>query len=64
MASNQHLEDPNRGPTIVVISWLFLSFAFIIVFLRLATRLKKKAHGWDDYLIYAALVGLFLILYL
>lgn len=62
MASDQHLEDANRGSTIVVISWLFLSLAFIVVTLRLATRLKKKAHGWDDYLIYAALVGLIIIL--
>lgn len=49
--------DVNRGPMIVGISWASASLAIVAVALRISIRFKKRAHGWDDYVIYTALVS-------
>ena len=48
--------DSNRGPMILGISWFTAALACITVSVRVYTRLGRKASGWDDYLIHAALV--------
>lgn len=50
--------DVNRGPVVLALSWTTVSLATMFVALRLYVRCKKRANGWDDYLIYIALVSL------
>lgn len=48
--------DRNRGPIILALSFSTLGVAIIVVLLRFYMRLKLRAHSWDDYTIYLALV--------
>ena len=48
--------DHNRGPIILALQFSTLGVAIIVVLLRFYMRLKLRAHGWDNYTIYLALV--------
>ena len=48
--------DHNRGPIILAVQFSTLGVAIIVVLLRFYVRLNLRAHGWDDYTIYLALV--------
>lgn len=50
--------DDDLGPLYLAISWTTVSLATILVALRLYVRCNMRASGWDDYLIYLALVCL------
>ena len=49
--------DVSRGPLALGIISFAFTLATILVGLRVYVRLKKHAHGWDDYTIYAAWVS-------
>ena len=49
--------DENLGPMCLAISWTTMSLAVVFVALRAFVRCKTHANGWDDYLIYIALVS-------
>lgn len=56
-ASDPLPPDIKRGPTTLIICWIFLSLAIIIVSLRLIARgILRRTIGWDDYTILIALV--------
>ena len=48
--------DNNRGPGLLAADWLTIGLGIVTNMLRFYMRLKKHAHGWDDYTIYVALV--------
>lgn len=50
--------DENLGPIFLAISWTTVTLAIALVALRLFVRCKTHANGWDDYLIYLALVSM------
>lgn len=52
-----HHPDETRGPMFLAVSWTTVSLAAILVALRVFVRCKTHANGWDDYLIYFALVS-------
>ena len=48
--------DHNRGPFLLALQSSTLGIPIIVVLLRVYMRLKLKAHSWEDYTIYFALV--------
>ena len=50
--------NANKGPGIMVEVWTLLTFALLILSLRLACRkITKMGLWWDDYLIIISLVS-------
>ena len=49
--------DMNRGPELLLVSWLTVSVALLLVSLRVYIRaVSGKKVGWDDYTILLASV--------
>jgi len=53
--------DETRGPLVLGMAWSTYGLAFIAVAARLYARIVSKAMGWDDYLIFMALVSFLLL---
>lgn len=53
--------DVNRGPEILGICGTLVAFALVMVVLRIWVRASMIRHvGWDDYIMIAAMVSIFL----
>jgi hypothetical protein len=46
----------NRGPALIIVSVLLTIIAFFTTMLRLWVRRKRRALGWDDYIIAVAMI--------
>ena len=58
MASKLPPPDESRAPLVNGILWSAFALASVAVILRFWIRLKRQAHGWDDYTIYLAYVSI------
>jgi hypothetical protein len=46
----------DKGPALTIVSVLFTVVAFVTTILRLWVRRGRRALGWDDYVIAAAMI--------